>query len=375
MQMDKEIKELTRQRDLFQSHVKNLLQSAGKDRILRLDKDWVPESSGVSNDLHPGTDNTSDNLDRTTSSLSISNEHLSQQPENSDDNCLLDGCPPTFVGPDPCKGWEEMTSGAESEDNCKEVPCIEKREVETDHKTNINTSTPAFKEREGNSSMIEFVDLDAKSSSGHGQPDQVAVQQKTQVLQRTNEPLVDLSEKSNSSSKAEPQSLAATSLDSPPQIDKVNQEIPSHPQFSKLEQNVSPPQFNKLDQKPMSPRQSDEQELKTMSPPQLDELEQVSVTSPARDEREYSTSSVPFPEKLSERKLHIKGRKSSKKYPLVHKMDASAEDLESVMDSDAEDTASVLNFVVRMNERTKPKSVDKDLDNIMVSTYSNTNTF
>jgi hypothetical protein len=52
-------------------------------------------------------------------------------------------------------------------------------------------------------------------------------------------------------------------------------------------------------------------------------------------------------------------------------MRASVEDAESVMDSDEEETSSVLNFVVRMNDRAKSKSADKDIDNRMVRTNEN----
>jgi hypothetical protein len=49
-------------------------------------------------------------------------------------------------------------------------------------------------------------------------------------------------------------------------------------------------------------------------------------------------------------------------------MNASMEDVESVMDSNTEETSSDLNFVVRMNQRAKSKSADKDIDNRMVRT-------
>jgi len=102
-----------------------MLQSAGKDS--------ASELSGVANNLLRRTDSASENLDITTSRL--------QRTANSDDDFLLDGNSPTFVGPDPCHGWEEMASRAEPEDYCKEVPCIEIKEVETDHKINVKSSS------------------------------------------------------------------------------------------------------------------------------------------------------------------------------------------------------------------------------------------
>jgi hypothetical protein len=560
MQMDKEIKELTRQRDLFQ----NLLQSVGKDQAIGVDQDWASQWSGVANDPSPVSDIICENLERTTSSSSISNEHLFKQSVNSEDNFLLDGSPPTFVGPDPCQGWEEMGKRSESEDNCSEVSSVEIKEVETEHKTYNNTSVPVFEESEGNSPMIQFVDVDDKSSSGNGHSDQDAPRHKTDDIKGTNNHLVDLSMKSNDSFESEPCCLAAVSppqvykvdeensphpqfgkleqnaesssgnghsnqdtphqktediirtnghivdlsmkfndsfesgprcwapmspsqLDkleqnvksssgkehsdqdaphlkteeiirtndhlvdlskksnesfdsdpcclaamsppqvdklvqnvksspenghsdqdaphkktedtirtndhrvdlskksndsfesehcclaaiSPPQVDKVDHENSPHPQFGKLEQNVSPPSFNNVDQEPTLPSQYDREELKTMSPPQLDYLEQVSFKSPASVEKEYSTSLVYFPEKLSEPKLRAKRRKPSRKSSQIHEMRASVEDAESVMDSDEEETSSVLNFVVRMNDRAKSKSADKDIDNRMVRTNEN----
>lgn len=314
MQMEKVIKELTLQRDLFQSRAENSHQSAGKDRLLN--KGSASESSGVANNLLCRTDSASENFDRTTSSLSMSSSHLLQQTENAEDNFLLDGSSPTFVGPDPCHGWEEMTSRAESKDNCKEVPCIEIKKVKTDCKTHVNTPPiPASEETGVNTPTIQDVNVDAKSSSGneHNELSPVAVGNSQ----------MELSKKSNGSSESKPHILDAMS---PPKIDKVDQ----HPQISNLEQNEKPSRFNMLDQEPASP-------------PQLDESDKVSATLPT-------------------------GVKSSMKCSPTHKMGASVEDIESVWDSDSEETASVLNFVVRMNQKAKQKPLNKDMDDIMVST-------
>ncbi|CAK8569066.1 unnamed protein product [Lathyrus sativus] len=434
-QMDKEIKELTRQRDLFQ----NLLQSVGKDGALRVGQDWASEWSGVANDPTPVRCINSEHFNTTTSVSSISNEHLFKQSENSEDNFLLDGCPPTFVGPDPCQGWEEMDRRSESEDNCKEVPRIEIKEVETEHKTDINMSIPAFEESERNieikevetehktdinmcipafeesernSPVIQFKEVDDKSSSGNGHSDQDALQKKTEDIKRTKDHFVDLSEKYNDTFESKSSCLAAMS----PQVGKVDQEDSPHSQFGMLEQNVSTPSFNELDQESTSPLQYEQEELniesspelddvdqvsfkssagvekdyslqsdqestpplqsdqestsppqsyqeglKTVSAPEFDDLEQVSFKSPAGVEKEYSTNLECFPEKLFEPKLRTKRKKSS----LIHKMNASGEDAESVMDSDTEETASILNFEASMNE-SKPKPVDMDINNLMV---------
>ena len=373
MQMDKEIKELTRQRDLFQCHIENLLQSVGKDRVLRLDKDCASESSGViANYLLPGTESKSENLDRTTSGVSIS-EHLLQQPQNLEDDFLLDGSPPTFVGPDPCHGWEERASRAESEDSCREVQCIEIKEVESDHKADVDTSIPALEGSGGNTPMIQVENVVARSSSrnGHSELSHVAgynsqdgLQQKTQDLQWTNELYhpVELSEKHNESSESEPHVSCEPVLAAmpPSQIVKVDWDTASLHQPRKLQQKVmTPSRFSKLDQEPASPPQFDEHELETTSSSQPHELKQISVRLPAGVEQEYPTSLECIHEELSESPLHAKKLKSSRKYSQIPEMDASVE-AESVMDSDTEDTASVLNFVVRMNEKAKPRTVSTD---------------
>ncbi|KHN45902.1 Kinesin-related protein 11 [Glycine soja] len=350
-QMEKEIKELTRQRDLFQSRAENMVQSVGKDRLLRgADKDSASESTGVANDLLRRTDSASESLDRTTSSL--------LHTANSEEDFLLDGNSPTFAGPDPCHGWEEMTTSRESEDNYKEVPCIEIKEVETEHKTDVNNTPPipVSEENGGNTPMIQVVNVNAKSSSGNEPIEltpvaidntQGALQGKTEEsLQNTKDLAVDITKKSNGSSESEPRISNAMS---PPQIDK---ETSTHPQISSnLEQNESP-RFNKLDQESASPPRCDVQELKTTLPPQLDKPD--------------STSLVCFEDKLPESKLQAAKRNSSRKYSPIHYRDASVEDVESLWDSDAEDTASVLNFVGRMNKRAKQKAFNKDMDDIMV---------
>ncbi|KOM51634.1 hypothetical protein LR48_Vigan09g029300 [Vigna angularis] len=174
--MEQVISELTRERDLFQSSAQNKLQSAEKDQPLRVGKHSASELSGANNFLRR-MDSASENLDITTTSL--------QHTGNSDDDFLLDGSSPTFVGPDPCQ------------DDCKEVPCIEVKEVETDHK------------------------IDVKSSSGNEQLNPA-------VVDNTNNLIVDLLKEPSGSST---------------QIDKVDQESSKHPHISNLQQKPATPQL------------------------------------------------------------------------------------------------------------------------------------
>ncbi|WVZ17957.1 hypothetical protein V8G54_005279 [Vigna mungo] len=192
--MEKVISDLTRERDLFQS-AQNKLQSAEKDQPLRVGKHSASEVSGANNFLRR-MDSASENLDITTSSL--------QHTGNSDDDFLLDGNSPTFVGPDPCQGWEEMASrAAKPEDDCKEVPCIEVKEVETDHK------------------------VDVKSSSGNEH-----CELNPAVVDNTNNLIVDLLKEPNGSST---------------QIDKVDPESSKHPHISNLQQKPATPQLEEAE--------------------------------------------------------------------------------------------------------------------------------
>ena len=147
--MDKEIKELSRQRDLAQSRVEELLQSAGKNQLaqpLQNNKSnhqrsksrekisWLDDSSVTSD----ATDYQRLDMDLTTSE-SIRYLDLTTDPsdllENVDDSFLLNGSSPKLMSPPspnslhPSPGWEEMTTSGrtdeDSDDNCNEVLCID----------------------------------------------------------------------------------------------------------------------------------------------------------------------------------------------------------------------------------------------------------
>ncbi|KAI4336818.1 hypothetical protein L6164_015298 [Bauhinia variegata] len=391
-QMDKQIKELTRQRDILQSHVDNLLLSVRKDGFSRVDKDSGSESSGVvNNNVHsdkvPRIGSMSENADKPRLSVSFSDE----LPEISEDNFLLDGNTPMFAGPDPCQGWEEIANKAcaESEDNRKEVGCIKMEVVKRDEQIDID----APEESEG-ISTIE----DAESSLMKGdnevsaENNQDALQQKIQDLQRTIERLISLSGKCQCSSESHlPRSrslrfarsrsckpiLSATSS---PQFDRLDKEnisgpqLHEIPQFHKLEQkaatplqvykleleDTSCPQFDKL---AATPSRLDCLEFGYPSPSQFDKLDQEMVASRSKD---YTLSPVDLQDELSHLKSLAKKRRSSRKYSeTTYEMDPFDE-AESVMGSDTEDTASVLNFVVKMNERAKPTLLKKDFDDLVI---------
>ncbi|KAI9118158.1 hypothetical protein K1719_010490 [Acacia pycnantha] len=347
-QMNKVIKELIRERDTFQSHVKNLLQSVGKDQLPSVHKDMASECSGFTKNLHPATDLRTGNISedskeprRTESRL---NKDLPQQPENPEYNFLLNGSTPEFIGPDPCPDLEYG-------DNCKEVHCIE------DHKVDVNLLFSASEDIGGKSPMRPIKNGDAKSSKEDDEliheiidNNRDVLQQKIEDLQRTIDRLGSYSEKFNRSSESyifPSSSLQVTRNNSCRSIVAAT----PHLQFDQVDQEI----------KTHSP--SDKEPAPTMLLTQFKRPEDETVTSPANVEKDNSTSSPYFHDKLSERKFQAKG-KSSKEHFLAHHMDP-LDEVESVMDSDTEDTASVLNFVVKINGRPKTTTRLKDFDDLM----------
>lgn len=132
MQMDKEIKELTQQRDLAQSQVKTMLTPVEENRVSKVDN-----SSSIGIDhlhLNAKARIMPKHIDRPR--LSNSNKHQRQLSQNSEDNFLLDSSTPKFAGLDPCQGWEEVaqTVDEKSEDICKEIRPIEKEDIRVDQK-------------------------------------------------------------------------------------------------------------------------------------------------------------------------------------------------------------------------------------------------
>ncbi|KAF2310053.1 hypothetical protein GH714_006347 [Hevea brasiliensis] len=143
-QMDKEIKELTWQRDLAQSRAECLLRSIGEDRLSRVDENSASESSEVIDPVCLAK-----NMDFEEASLLTPTAQILQiHPE---DNFLLDDSTPKFFGPDPCQGWEEISqrNNEEIEDICKEVRCIEMEEASINRKTEGDVSLLGSEEQEG----------------------------------------------------------------------------------------------------------------------------------------------------------------------------------------------------------------------------------
>lgn len=164
--MDKEIKELTRQRDLAQARVESFLKSVGEDRLLRVDACSTSESSEVINPLCPNVGLPRSNTFKDFESLAARNKQILQIPESPEDNFLLDNSPPKFSELNPGHGWEEIAKryDEESEDICKEVQCIEMGES-MNRKAEADVLLTALKEKEGNLAMTGAMNEGAVKST------------------------------------------------------------------------------------------------------------------------------------------------------------------------------------------------------------------
>ncbi|KAF2324650.1 hypothetical protein GH714_015919 [Hevea brasiliensis] len=141
-QMDKEIKELTWQRDLAESQVESLLRSTGEDR--RLDENSASESSEVINPVGLSKSN----MDFDEASVLTPTRKILPIPD-PEENFLLDNSTPKFLGPEPFHGWENTRRNhEEAEDICKEVQCIETGEESMNRKTEGDVSLVGSEEQD-----------------------------------------------------------------------------------------------------------------------------------------------------------------------------------------------------------------------------------
>lgn len=134
--MDKEIKELTKQRDVAQSRLEAALRTSGDNQV---SKPWVEpghlarfHEKSAWLDEH-STSDTSEAVDPLRLDVSSNMDKREPQlPENSDEHYFSDGISPRlfmnkYFGPDPCQGWEKIAqkTDTDSDDSCKEVRCVE----------------------------------------------------------------------------------------------------------------------------------------------------------------------------------------------------------------------------------------------------------
>lgn len=284
-QMDKEIKELTHQRDLAQSYMKDLLQSVGEDHASRLrakadrlsqslvNAAWVDEysaseSSDVYNPRSSDTELSSFNTPQYYENSKGMNSNTSNYvdlSEDSEDHFLYDDdissrlsiCSPKFVGPDPFYSWEEVSQRNKdnSEDICKEVRCIEMEESSR----NINKEEPkadaflADPGVEGETLTLTLVEKeDTTSTTGKGDAELIgihtdqtyrALEQKVKEMQQTIDYLANFYhvEQSPCSTEADKFSSKSLKLNKSNSCTAILMNFQPSPQFNEKEEIENPP--------------------------------------------------------------------------------------------------------------------------------------
>ncbi|KAJ7957827.1 Kinesin-like protein [Quillaja saponaria] len=324
-QMNKEIKELRRQRDIAQSLVNNFLQSRGHDWLPRVDEYSELESSVVANHRHLdlGSRTCSTNLDMP--SFLVSNGQQMQQYEKLEGYSLMDGIATKFVAPNQRQGWEEIAHrNAENEDICKDVQCIEKEESGINHKREVDLSLLGAEEKTGNlnTNIIKIEDAVSSSRKGDDELSQIssdcthdALKQKIQELQRT-----------------------------------INSLLRHYP--SEKSPGYCPSCVSRSRSLQLTRSRSCKAILMNTSSSEFGKLDGNTITSFSGIERDYSERPGSFRQRPSETNSRANKRKFSRKHSHAYDNNASVKG-ESTIDSDSDDTASVLNYVVRLKERTK----------------------
>lgn len=163
MQMDQEIKELTRRCELASARAETRRQLTGEDQVLGLNKNPAFKTSGSA---HPVClDQASPRTCRP--DTQSYNKHSQQLADNPEGDFLPDT---KSFGPDPYEGWEETSEidDEKSEDNCKEVRCIEVDESRTDQKIEAPLILSSPEGRIGHLSLREVVNADAVTSPQKG---------------------------------------------------------------------------------------------------------------------------------------------------------------------------------------------------------------
>lgn len=198
MQMEEEIRVLVRQRDLAQSRVEDLLQTARKDGASRLDELLALESSHK--------------VKITRNAYKDFDEHQLRISDAIEDNFLLDDSTPRFSGPDPCQGWEDAAQrySLVPEVKWKEVRCIDEEGSSVNREIHHALGTddalvPHLKENEKKLTINSYKPMEDGNLS-HTHEECIHLKQKVQQLQRTIEYLIrnyPLEQSSSISEKSE----------------------------------------------------------------------------------------------------------------------------------------------------------------------------
>ncbi|KAE8712641.1 Kinesin-like protein NACK1 [Hibiscus syriacus] len=207
--MAKEIEELTWQRDLAQSRVENLLLSVKEVQMLKQSsnssevakvpymadsnkhKDTVATSVPSDNNGYPAlAEDPEENflLDGMTPKFigPDPSKGYPGLPEDPEEDFLLDGLTPKFIGPDPSKGWEfSEQMGQEFKDSSKEVQCVE-----------IEDSKNTMNEQEEKLTLTEVLPKETGADEGDDfSTDTEKKQGKLDMITTTNDSVVTSQEK------------------------------------------------------------------------------------------------------------------------------------------------------------------------------------
>ncbi|KAK8596667.1 hypothetical protein V6N13_001271 [Hibiscus sabdariffa] len=149
-QMAKEMEELTRQRDLAQSRVENLLLSVREVQMLTSAEYSSSNPLQVAN--APCMVDYSTHRDTVAPTAPMTNNQYLIPLERYEEECHPDDTTPVLVGPDTSNGFNEVAlkMSEEFEDNCKEVRCIEFEEsnIKINEKTDVSSLIPENNEGE-----------------------------------------------------------------------------------------------------------------------------------------------------------------------------------------------------------------------------------
>ncbi|KAF6169457.1 hypothetical protein GIB67_004738 [Kingdonia uniflora] len=147
--MEKEIKELTWQRDIAQSRLQDLLQVVGNNQASKLwaefDQPPKSESSSVADHL------CSDVSDARFKPAAYSSRYTENVSDGGSPSFLTSSS--KFVRPDPGQGYKKMRKGAQEDfdDLCRDVRCIEMEASSTNRNIELNAAFP--EESEGSVSF------------------------------------------------------------------------------------------------------------------------------------------------------------------------------------------------------------------------------
>ncbi|RVX14975.1 Kinesin-like protein KIN-7F [Vitis vinifera] len=163
--MDKEIKDLTQQRDLAHSQIEDLLKSIGEDQSKQsMESDQISEHQ-VQNTCSSQYSDHDNGLNSRGDSLQLPENSENHFPSD-DASSILSTNTPIFVGPNPCQGWEKTIQGL-------------------DRNTEDDTSLPCPEEKDGKLALTVAGDTDAISSHG-------SLEQKIQDMKKTIESLFSM---------------------------------------------------------------------------------------------------------------------------------------------------------------------------------------